>query len=163
MTSNASPASTRKSSWSASQWYIAIGSPGPKTPKLILPFENPGSPPNTQNAGRPPPEADRGSPLLVSPPRGARVEDEPARPLRKEPFVRRLQRRLGNHRRGDPDAFLCAAQRTRERAGLPSPPLLPPSPLLCRRELRPPALPDRDAHAKADRQHQGEAKAGHRV
>ena len=29
--STASPESTRKSSWSASQWYIPIGSPGPST------------------------------------------------------------------------------------------------------------------------------------
>src|SRR5579872_5590840 len=30
----ASPERTRKPSWSASQWYIAIGSPGPRTKRL---------------------------------------------------------------------------------------------------------------------------------
>jgi hypothetical protein len=35
MMSIASPASTRKSSWSDSQWYIAIGSPGPRSVRLI--------------------------------------------------------------------------------------------------------------------------------
>src|SRR5438105_2870809 len=34
ISSSASPESTRKSSWSASQWYIPIGSPGPRTMRL---------------------------------------------------------------------------------------------------------------------------------
>src|SRR6185503_3873105 len=33
-TSSASPERTRKSSWSASQWYIDIGSPGPRTKRF---------------------------------------------------------------------------------------------------------------------------------
>src|SRR5262245_7187208 len=35
ISSNASPESTRKSSWSAYQWYIPIGSPGPSTYSVI--------------------------------------------------------------------------------------------------------------------------------
>ena len=53
ITSTASPARTRKSSWSASQWYIAMGSPGPSTCRLIPTWGNSGSPSKQQIAPRP--------------------------------------------------------------------------------------------------------------
>jgi hypothetical protein len=45
-------------------------------------------------------QADRRAPFLVHPAGLARVEYEPALTLRDEPLFRRLERRLGNHRRG---------------------------------------------------------------
>ena len=58
ITRSASPASTRKSSWSASQWYIAIGSPGasrvrlmPSSWKSVAPSKP--APSNSQRTPRP--------------------------------------------------------------------------------------------------------------
>jgi hypothetical protein len=51
--SSASPETTRKSSWSASQWYIAMGSPGPSTYTAIPSCGNSGSPSKSQAAPRP--------------------------------------------------------------------------------------------------------------
>src|SRR5919204_10549 len=52
--SRASPLSTRKSSWSASQWYIDIGSPGPRTKRLTPTCSNSGSPSNVMTLPRGP-------------------------------------------------------------------------------------------------------------
>src|SRR4051794_11129196 len=51
--SSASPTSTRKSSWSASQWYIAIVSPGAITLRFTPSCAKPASPSNPQIALRP--------------------------------------------------------------------------------------------------------------
>ena len=86
--SSASPASTRKSSWSSSQWYIAIASPGASVTRLIRAARTPARPrgARTRRAlGRPPA-------------RVARVEHVPARPFRDEPVLGLLQLRLGHHR-----------------------------------------------------------------
>src|SRR3954453_8228426 len=96
MTSVASPERTRKSCWSDSQWYIAIGSPVGPPPRL------------------PPPQRDDVDPHLLevglaleqavgaavrpgTPGRVARVEDEPSVALRDETVLGLLHLRLGNH------------------------------------------------------------------
>ena len=61
-------ARTRKSSWSASQWYIPIGSPGPRTKRAIPTWGNSVSPSNGSECPRP----------AMAPARLARVEHEPA-------------------------------------------------------------------------------------
>src|SRR5262245_41890558 len=51
--SSAWPSSTRKSSWSGSQWYIPIGSPGPSTNRLTPSCGNSASPSKPQRIPRP--------------------------------------------------------------------------------------------------------------
>src|SRR5207342_3527696 len=76
MISSASPLSTRKSSWSSSQWYMDIGSPGSIATRWIPSCENCGSPSNREYVPRPsqtPQTASRAlstnqpSPLATSP------------------------------------------------------------------------------------------------
>ena len=89
---SASPARTRKSSWSFSRWYIAIGSPGPRTVRLIPSCRNPRRPRTCAL------ELAQDSATCAFPPlRRACVEDEPAFPLWDKSVFGRHELRLRNH------------------------------------------------------------------